>query len=111
MARILREDQLPKSGDIDSIGTILNLEDFGDPVVSLPETAAPEADLDQPPELSPEEKFDFLEHTDLCRDLSAGVVSAICNVAEEVHYQADDMLFNEGDNSFDILMSNNIKQY
>ena len=33
MARILREDQLPKSGDIDSIGTILNLEDFGDPVV------------------------------------------------------------------------------
>ena len=57
MARILREDQLPKSGDIDSIGTILNLEDFGDPVVSLPETATPEADLDQPPELSPEEKF------------------------------------------------------
>ena len=97
MARILREDQLPKSGDIDSIGTILNLEDFGDPVVSLPETATPEADLDQPPELSPEEKFDFLEHTDLCRDLSAGVVTAICNVAAEVHYQADDMLFSEGD--------------
>ena len=97
MARILREDQLPKSRDIDSIGTILNLEDFGDSVVSSSETATSESYVDQPPELSPEEKFDFLEHTDLCRDLSAGVVTAICNVAEEVHYQADDMLFYEGD--------------
>ena len=59
MARILREDQIPKSDDIDSIGTILNLEDFGDPVVPLPETVIPETDLDQPLELSPEEKFDF----------------------------------------------------
>ena len=97
MARILREDQIPKSDDIDSIGTILNLEDFGDPVVPLSETAIPEVDLDQPLELSPEEKFDFLEHTGLCKDLPAGVVTAICNVAEEVHYQADDMLFSEGD--------------
>ena len=97
MARILREDQLPKSRDIDSIGTILNLEDFGDSVVSSSETATSESYVDQPPELSPEEKFDFLEHTDLCRDLSAGVVTAICNVAEEVRYQADDMLFYEGD--------------
>lgn len=97
MARILREDQIPKSDDIDSIGTILNLEDFGDPVVPLPETVIPETDLDQPLELSPEEKFDFLEHTDLCRDLPVGVVTAICNVAEEVHYQTDDMLFSEGD--------------
>ena len=97
MARILREDQIPKSDDIDSIGTILNLEDFGDPVVPLPETVIPEIDLDQPLELSPEEKFDFLEHTDLCRDLPAVVVTAMCNVTEEVHYQADHMLFSEGD--------------
>ncbi|HIC18651.1 TPA: hypothetical protein EYO77_11110, partial [Candidatus Poribacteria bacterium] len=66
MARILRDDQLPKSRDIDSIGTILDLEDFGDLTVSLPETEASEAELDQPPELSPEEKNDFLQHTDLC---------------------------------------------
>ena len=47
--------------------------------------------------LSSSEKIIFLHSTDLCAGLSAEVTEAISSITEECNYEANEILFHEGD--------------